>query len=184
MDNFYYAQFNPNSMELEDLIIKSGAVMFGDFTLASGKKSNYYISIKKAITNPVILKKIAESMAVYVKNEKISGIELGSVPIAVALALETNRPFVIVRKESKDHGTKDLVEGDVVKGEEIIVVEDVITTGGSVLRAVRILRDYGAVVKRVLVVVDREEGGRENLSKEGIELISLINVSSLLSRYR
>ncbi len=170
-------------MELEELIIKSGAVMFGDFTLTSGKKSNYYISIKKAITDPSILKKIAESMSKFIKNEKISGIELGSVPIAVALSLETMRPFVIVRKESKDHGTKDLVEGEIKKGEEIIIVEDVITTGGSVIRAARILRDQGAVVKRVLVVVDREEGGAENLKKENLELVPLIKVSSLLSKY-
>ncbi|MEM3198517.1 MAG: orotate phosphoribosyltransferase [Thermoplasmata archaeon] len=170
-------------MDLEEMIIKSGAVLFGDFTLTSGKKSNYYISIKKAITDPIILKKIAESMSKFVKNEKISGIELGSVPIAVALSLETLRPYVIIRKESKDHGTKDLVEGEIKKGDEIIIVEDVITTGGSIIRAAKILRDYGAIVNRVLVVVDREEGGRENLSKENLELISLIKVSSLLSKY-
>jgi orotate phosphoribosyltransferase len=171
-------------MDLEDLIIKSGAVMFGDFTLASGRRSNYYISIKKAVTNPFILKKIAEAMAKYIGNEKISGIELGSVPIAVALALETMRPYVIVRKESKEHGTKDLVEGDIQKNEEIVLVEDVITTGGSVIRAAKILRDYGAIVKKVIVVVDREEGAKENLAKENLELIPLIKVSYLLSKYK
>lgn len=165
------------------MIIKSGAVMFGDFTLASGKKSNYYISIKKAVTNPYILRKIAELMSSYVKDEKISGIELGSVPIAVALSLQTMRPYVIVRKESKEHGLRDLIEGEIEKGEKVIVVEDVITTGGSVLRAVKILREHGAEVNRVLVVVDREEGGGENLKNEGLELVPLIRVSSLLSRY-
>ncbi len=171
-------------MDIEDLLINSGAVLFGDFTLTSGKKSNYYINIKKATTNPLILKKIAAEMAGNVKNEKIAGIELGSVPLAVALSLETGRPYVIVRKESKSHGTKEMIEGDLIKGEEVLVVEDVVTTGGSVIRAVNILRENGAMVKKVIAVVDREEGGRENIEKEGVKFIPLLKVSSLLSKFK
>lgn len=171
-------------MNIEDLLLESGAVLFGDFTLTSGKKSNYYINIKKATTNPVILREIARAMSKNVKNEKIAGIELGSVPLAVALSLETGRPFVIVRKESKTHGTKEMIEGDLTGGEEVIVVEDVVTTGGSVVRAVNILRENGAVVKKVLAVVDREEGGRENIEREGIEFVPLLKVTSLLSKIK
>ncbi|MGC8651489.1 MAG: orotate phosphoribosyltransferase [Minisyncoccia bacterium] len=171
-------------MTIEDLLVKSGAVMFGEFTLTSGKKSNYYINIKKATTNPYILVEITKAMAKFVLNEKIAGIELGSVPLAVALSIETGRPFVIVRKESKTHGTKEMVEGDLSSGDEVLVVEDVVTTGGSVVRAINILKENGADVKKVLAVVDREEGGRENIEKEGISFIPLLKVSSLLSKFK
>ncbi len=169
-------------MEIEDMLIKSGAVMFGDFILTSGKRSNYYINIKKATTDPDILKKIALGFSQYVGNEKIAGIELGSVPLAVALSLETGNKYIIIRKESKTHGTQNLIEGDLEKGEEIIIVEDVMTTGQSIIRAAKIIRDLGGIVKKVLVVVDREEGGLENLKNENLEAISLVKVSSLLKK--
>jgi len=171
-------------VEIEDLLIKSGAILFGEFTLASGKTSNYYINIKKATTKPEVLREIAKALSENVKDEKICGIELGSVPLAVAISLETGRPFVIVRKESKTHGTKDIIVGDLVKGEEVVVVEDVVSSGGSVITAVNILREKGAVVKKVIAVVDREEGGKEIIEKEGIEFLPLIKASSLLSRFR
>ncbi len=171
-------------MSIEELLISSGAVMFGEFTLTSGKKSNYYINIKKATTNPAILIEITKAMAKYVLNEKIAGIELGSVPLAVALSIQTGKPFVIVRKENKTHGTKEMIEGDLLKGEDVLVVEDVVTTGGSVVRAINVLKENGANVKKVLAVVDREEGGKENIEKEGIEFIPLLKVSSLLSKIK
>lgn len=171
-------------MTIEEMLIKSGAVLFGDFTLTSGKKSNYYINIKKATTNPEILREIAKAMAQFVKNEKIAGIELGSVPLAVALSLETNRPYVIVRKESKTHGTKEMIEGELTPSEDVVVVEDVVTTGGSVLRAVNILRENNVNVKKIIAVVDREEGGRENIEKENLQFIPLIKVSDLLKKMR
>ncbi|MDP8011699.1 MAG: orotate phosphoribosyltransferase [Thermoplasmata archaeon] len=171
-------------MSIEELLISSGAVMFGEFTLTSGKKSNYYINIKKATTNPAILIEITKAMAKYVSNEKIAGIELGSVPLAVALSIQTGKPFVIVRKESKTHGTKEMIEGDLLKGEDVLVVEDVVTTGGSVVRAINVLKENGANVKKVLAVVDREEGGKENIEKDGIEFIPLLKVSSLLSKIK
>jgi orotate phosphoribosyltransferase len=104
---------------------------------------------------------------------------LGAVPLAVAVALETNRPFVMVRKEPKDHGTKELIEGDVSPGETFIIVEDVATTGGSTLKVVSALREVGANVSRAVVVVDRQEGAREMLTEHGIELISLFTVKDL-----
>jgi len=171
-------------MELEDLLIKSGAVMFGDFILTSGKRSNYYINIKKATTDPEILRKIASGFSKFVKNEKIAGIELGSVPLAVALSLETGNKYIIIRKESKTHGTQSLIEGDLEKGEEVIIVEDVMTTGQSIIRAAKIVREMGGIVKKVLVVVDREEGGMENLRNENLEAISLVKVSNLLKKVK
>jgi orotate phosphoribosyltransferase len=99
--------------------------------------------------------------------------------LAVAVALETDRPFVMVRKEPKDHGTKELIEGDVAPGESFIVVEDVATTGGSTMKVVSALREKGARVSKALVVVDREEGAAQMLSEHGIELISLFRAKDL-----
>lgn len=154
-------------------------VQTGEFILASGKKSNYFVNIKRASTNPQVLREIGKAMAPYVGDAKIAGMALGAVPLAVAVALETNRPFVMVRKEPKDHGTKELVEGEVLPGEKFIIVEDVATTGGSTMRVVSALREKGANVAKAVVVVDRQEGAREMLKEHGIELISLFTAKDL-----
>ena len=164
---------------LKQLLKDMKVVQTGEFTLASGKKSNYFVNIKRASTNPQVLREIGKAMAPYVGDAKIAGMALGAVPLAVAVALETNRPFVMVRKEPKDHGTKELIEGDVSPGETFIIVEDVATTGGSTLKVVSALREVGANVSRAVVVVDRQEGTREMLTEHGIELISLFTVKDL-----
>jgi orotate phosphoribosyltransferase len=164
---------------LKQLLKDMKVVQTGEFILASGKKSNYFVNIKRASTNPHVLREIGKAMAPYVGEAKIAGMALGAVPLAVAVALETNRPFVIVRKEPKDHGTKDLIEGEVLPGEKFVIVEDVATTGGSTLRVVSALREKGANVAKAIVVVDRLEGAREMLTEHGIELISLFTVKDL-----
>ena len=164
---------------LKQLLKDMKVVQTGEFILASGKKSNYFVNIKRASTNPQVLREIGKAMAPYVGEAKIAGMALGAVPLAVAVALETNRPFVMVRKEPKDHGTKDLIEGEVLPGEKFIIVEDVATTGGSTMRVVSALREKGANVAKAVVVVDRQEGAREMLMEHGIELISLFTAKDL-----
>jgi orotate phosphoribosyltransferase len=164
---------------LKQMLIDVKVVQAGEFILASGKKSNYFVNIKRASTNPEILREIGKAMAPHVGEAKIAGMALGAVPLAVAVSLETNRPFVMVRKEPKDHGTKELVEGDVVPGEKFIIVEDVATTGGSTLRVVSALRQKGANVSKAVVVVDREEGATDMLREHGIELVSLFKAKDL-----
>lgn len=164
---------------LKDILRELKVVQKGEFILTSGRKSNYFVNIKRASTNPEALREIGKAIAPYVDDCKIAGMALGAVPLAVAVALETNRPFVMVRKEAKDHGTKELVEGDVSPGDKFIIVEDVATTGGSTLRVVSALREKGANVSKAVVVVDREEGAREMLTEHGIELISLFKVQDL-----
>jgi len=169
--------------DLVDLLISCGAVKFGDFILTSGKRSNYYIDIKQASTNPRVLKLIASKMKDYVAGyEIIAGMELGAVPIAVALSLESEKPFVIVRKQEKTHGTKKLIEGGDVSGKRVLIVEDVTTTGGSVIKAINILRKSGAIVDRVVTVVDREEGAKERLSEENVDLVPLVTKSEILKK--
>ena len=165
---------------LREKLIECGAVRFGEFTLASGKKSSYYVDIKKASTKHEILDLMGEMLASHIRGDLIAGVELGAVPLAAITAVKAKKDYLIIRKEKKGYGTSKLIEGDYEEGMTVDIVEDVVTTGGSVLRAIRILRENGLVVNRVICVVDREEGGRENLEREGVELISLITASELL----
>jgi orotate phosphoribosyltransferase len=158
--------------------------MYGDFTLASGKKSKYYIDIKKASTNPEVLAIIADEMANLLKGkqrpDRIAGVVLGSVPLAVALSLRTGIPFVMVRKEKKDHGTSKLIEGSLEKGMRVLVVEDVVTSAGSAVYAIDTLRAEGAVVEDILAVVDREEGGKQALEAKDVKLAALVTATEVL----
>jgi len=165
---------------LKEKLEECGAVKYGEFTLTSGKKSKYYVDIKKASTNPGILKEIVERMAEEVDGTKIAGMELGAVPLASALSLETDIPFLMIRKEKKGHGTGGRIEGDLEEGEKVVVVEDVTTTGGSSIETVEVLRDAGAIVEKVLVVVDREEGAEEALNDIDVELKPLVTATELL----
>ena len=139
----------------------------GEFTLASGKKSSYYVNMKKAITEPLILSTIAELIS-----ERID-----EVPIATAVSLESRKPLLMIRKEKKGYGTSKLIEGELNEGDNVILVEDVTTTGGSLLKAINAIRDNGGIVQKAFVVVDREEGAMETFANEGIELEPLISVS-------
>ncbi|MFW6083337.1 MAG: orotate phosphoribosyltransferase [Thermoplasmatota archaeon] len=165
---------------LKEKLEDCGAVKYGEFTLTSGKKSKYYVDIKKASTNPGILKEIAEQMSEEVDGTKIAGMELGAVPLAAALSLETDVPFLMIRKKKKGHGTGGRIEGDLKDGEKVVVVEDVTTTGGSSIETVEVLREAGALVDKVLVVVDREEGAKEALKDINVELKPLVTATELL----
>ncbi len=163
-----------------------GALRFGEFTLASGEKSDYYVDIKKASTRPDVLAVIADEMASVLETgerpDRVAGVVLGSIPLATALSLRTGIPLLMVRKEKKDHGTGSTVEGDLETGMKVLVVEDVITSAGSVIAAVRQLREQGAVVDTVLTVIDREAGGRDALAAEGLRLVALLTASRLLQK--
>ncbi len=171
--------------DLKQALKDCGALQFGDFTLASGAKSKYYIDIKRASTDPKVLKLIAEGMAAKLKEQglkvdRIAGIVLGSVPLAAALSLETGIPYVMVRKEKKDHGTGKLIEGVLNSGEKVLVVEDVITSAGSSVKGIATLRAEGAVVENVFSVIDREAGGSDALAEIGVKLSPLVRASELL----
>ena len=164
---------------LIDLLKENGVFLEGDFTLSSGKKSNYYINMKKAITEPEILSTISKLITQKIDLDdidKVAGPALGAVPIATAVSLESKLPLLMIRKEKKGYGTSKLIEGELNEGDNVIVVEDLSTTGGSLLKAIRAINDNGGNVKRAFVVVDREEGAIETFEKEGITLEPLISV--------
>jgi len=176
-------ELETQKQELIAALKACGAVRYGDFTLASGKKSKYYIDIKRASTDPKTLKLIAQQAASRIKQmdvDIVAGVELGGVPLATAVSLETELPLLIVRKAVKDYGTKSRFVGDIKPENRLVMLEDVTTSGGSARDAIDVIRETGASVKYVISVVDREEGAKENLNKAGTELIPLVSASDLL----
>lgn len=168
--------------ELVEMLKQTGAVKFGDFTLSSGRKSNYYVDKYIFETNPSCLSVIGDRIAKLIPSgtQRLAGIEIGSIPLAAVASVKSGMPFVVVRKATKGYGTNKLIEGVWQPGEKVFVVEDVVTTAKGALGAIHTLRDAGAVVEEIVCVVDREEGGRENLEKEGVRVRSLVKSSELL----
>ena len=169
------------NQELIAALREADAVKYGEFELSHGGTSDYYVDKYVFETNPRCLELIAEAYAERLGDAKLGGVALGGVPLVAVTSVETGLPYVIARKQQKEYGTANLVEGELVEGEEIVVIEDIATTGQSAVDAAEALRDAGAVVERVLVVVDREEGASENLAEHGLELESLVTASDLLA---
>lgn len=174
---------------LEEELLECGAVKFGDFTLASGKKSQYYVDVKKASVNPRILKKIANEIKTLIEShgiiiDAIACVELGGVPIGTAVSLELDKPLIIIRKQPKDHGISSPVIGELKRGMVVLLVEDVTTTGGSAIRAINALRDAGSIVFFAISVVDRDEGAHQNLDQIGVSLIHIVNARELLQKQK
>jgi orotate phosphoribosyltransferase len=155
----------------------------GAFTLRSGQTSHEYFDKYRFEADPELLRDIAEAMAPLVPTgvDALAGLELGGVPIATALSMVTGIPARFVRKEAKTYGTCQLAEGGEIDRLRLLVVEDVITTGGQVLASTTDLRARGARVDTVLCVIDREAGGAEAFAAEGLELRSLFRMSDLVA---
>ncbi|HYB63595.1 MAG TPA: orotate phosphoribosyltransferase [Thermoplasmata archaeon] len=161
-------------------LVDAGAVRFGSFTLASGASSDVYVDVKRAWTDPRRLEGIARALAARVGPEQcLAGMELGAVPLVVALALQVRRPYVVLRKAPKEHGTRQAFEGEIPRGGTVLLIEDVTTTGGSTARSVEIVRDAGGTIDRAVAVVDRESGATERLAALGVRLEALLTLSEL-----
>ena len=161
----------------------------GPFKLASGALSDYYLDMKPTTFDPEGASLIANIVVHMLSGEavdSIGGLELGAVPIIAAVCARTwpERPIAgfIVRKEKKGHGTDKKIDGNFKDGSNVILFDDVTTKGGSVMQAVRAVRDRGAKLKRIITIVDRLEGATENLRNEGIELIPIFTTRELLAR--
>jgi len=153
----------------------------GTFRLRSGQTSNEYFDKYRFEADPTLLRDIAAAMAPMIPagTEALAGLEMGGIPLATALSLETGIECCFVRKAAKEYGTCKLAEGNEIEGKVLCVVEDVITTGGQVILSSDGLRKAGAQVEHVLCVIDREAGGSAKLAAEGLALRSLFTMSEL-----
>jgi orotate phosphoribosyltransferase len=165
-------------------LIRNNALKIGDYILHSGKKSPYYVDLRQTISDPISMDWISNSLARIVINEigesktdKILGVPTAGVPFATIISQKLAKPMLYYRKERKEHGVRKKIEGDMQRNERIVMVDDLITTGQSVIDAVNAARDQGGVVNELVVLLDREQGGKENLRAQNIEPHVLFNIS-------
>ncbi len=167
----------------EELIkrIKETSYLEGDFTLRSGKKSKYYLDKYLFETCPDILKALGEEFAKHITDDVtlIAGAELGGVALAAATALQSGKNWIIVRNSKKGYGTSKMVEGVLKKGDVVLLVEDIATTGGQVIEAAKIITEAGASVKEIVCTIDRKQGAQENITKAGYKFDSLLTKEDL-----
>ena len=166
-------------------LIRQKALKFGEFTLASGKKSSYYLDGKQVTLNPTGARLVAEGILDMFRPESlpkaVGGMSIGADPITAAVVTMSavrDTPLVgfMVRKQPKGHGTNQYIEGPVKEGDEVVILEDVVTTGGSSLTAIERAEAYGLKVSRVIAVVDRMEGGAEEFARRGYKFSSLLSI--------
>ncbi|GAI02106.1 unnamed protein product [marine sediment metagenome] len=170
-------------MTREELIrrIKETSYLEGDFILRSGKKSKYYLDKYLFETCPDILAALGAEFAKYISDDVtlIAGAELGGVALAAATALETGKNWIIIRNTKKGYGTGKMVEGVLKAGDVVLLVEDIATTGGQVLEAARVITEAGATVKKIVCVIDRKQGAKENVTRAGYKFESILTKDDL-----
>lgn len=177
-------------MQTSELIHKlaaAGVIKTGSFTLKSGATSPVYIDLRRLVGYPSLLRSVAQAyaeVATGLSFDVLAALPYAAMPIGTALSLEMNRPMVYPRKERKGYGTDKLVEGVYEEGQTALVVDDVITDGGAKLEGIQALRDAGLEVNDVLILVDREAGGRERLAEQGYTLHSVTTLSQILATER
>jgi len=157
------------------------ALLHGEFTLRSGRKSKYYLDKYRFETQPDVLIELGKMFAARIgpNIDRIAGAELGAVPLAAAAAMYSGKPCVFIRNQKKEYGTAKQIEGVLNSGERVVIIEDVLTTGGQVLEAAKSLKDLGAVIDKIIAVIDREEGARENIEGAGYTFESLFTTTDL-----
>jgi orotate phosphoribosyltransferase len=166
-------------------LIRKHALLEGDFLLRSGRRSSYYLDKYRFETAPELLGQLGRRVAALVAKSapqavRLAGPELGAVALAAAVSLASGLPFLIVRKEAKGYGTERLLEGAFVQGEEVCLVEDVVTTGGAAVAAIGALRAAGLSCRTAVCVVDRDEGGADSLARAAVRLHPLFRSAEIL----
>lgn len=165
--------------DIATLIEQSNAIKYGKFKLSDGSLTDYYIDKYVFETSPDVLDPIIHEIAEMIDGDDIDvivGPELGAVPLVTGVSLATGIDSAFIRKGKKHHGTQARVEGTIDKGQRVAVVEDVTTTGNTILDTAQLVEEVGGIVERLIVVVDRNEGATERISEEGFELEYLAQV--------
>lgn len=168
---------------LIEKLYEIGAIKFGTFTLKSGIESPIYIDLRLLISYPSLLKLSAEAIWKHLEplqKDTLCGVPYTALPIATALSLSHDIPMLMRRKEAKNYGTKQLIEGVIKPKSRCVIIEDLITTGSSIFETIEPLENAGVVVKDVIVLLNREQGGRERLSEKGYTLHSVLSLPHVL----
>lgn len=165
--------------------LRERAYLEGDFVLRSGKRSRFYLDKYRFSTQPDLLEAIAARIAAAVSDAepdavRLAAPELGAVPLAAGASLASRLPYVIVRGQAKEYGTANRVEGQFEPGENVCLVEDVVTTGGAAVEAIHALREHGLECRTAVCVVDREEGGADALARVGVRLRAIFRAAEIL----
>jgi orotate phosphoribosyltransferase len=170
------------------LLIKNNAIKFGDYILASGKKSPYYIDLRQSISSPITLNWIANSLVRIILNEigkekidKILGVPTAGIPFATMIAQTLGIPLIYYRQARKEHGVRKKIEGILDRNDRVLIVDDLITTGESIIESAEVVRDQGGIVNELVVVLDREQGGEERLRKARIEPHFLFRITNAMT---
>lgn len=173
----------PRIEQLANALYDHGCVKFGTFTLKSGLTSPIYIDLRLLVSHPRLLKNVGTILAAEADSlsfDRIAAIPYAALPIGVAMALEMDRPMIYPRREVKQHGTRRAIEGAFKPGETALLVDDLITRGGSKLEAIESLEAADLVVEDVLVLIDREQAGAEDLAARGYRLHAVLRLTELL----
>jgi orotate phosphoribosyltransferase len=164
-----------------------GAVKFGAFKLTSGRLSPYYIDLRIVPSFPDAFEKVCEAYAKLIKTEvglehvdRIAGIPVAGIPFASVVALNLRKPFLYVRKGARTHGRERRIEGIIAPGNRVLLIDDLITGGLSLLRAAKAIMAEGGVVEDAVVLIDRQEGGKDKLAKSGVKLHALLSIDEVV----
>lgn len=172
--------------EFATFLHEKGIIKFGDFTLASGKKSSYYVDLRLVPSYPHQFRKMVKHLQNNITEsigldsfDSLVSVPTGGLVIASALAIETVKPLIYVRSKPKDYGTSKSVEGQIHKGMRVVMIDDVATTGGSVVNAIKSLKEENIAIEDAYVIVNRMEGADEALKELGVKLHSITNVMQI-----
>jgi len=166
------------------LLVRNESIKFGDYTLTSGKKSPYYIDLRQTISSPITMDWISNSLVRIIINEigknridKILGVPTAGVPFATMVSQKFTLPLIYYRKARKEHGVRKKIEGSLERNDRVLIIDDLITTGDSVIEAADAVREQGGIANELVVLLDREQGGTERLRRSYVEPHILFRVS-------